>query len=75
VRAPDVAVDPLLEAFVRKLMARRRSERFASARDALEALELIDRDRAAAAIALGSAKPVVNKRWWKILVDRFALAH
>jgi serine/threonine-protein kinase len=75
VRAPGVAIDPLLEAFVRKLMARRRSERFASARDALDALELIGRDRRAAALALASAKPVANKRWWKLLVDRFALAH
>ena len=46
-------VDPLLEAFARKLLARRMRDRFTSARDALAMLELIERDRAAALIALG----------------------
>jgi serine/threonine-protein kinase len=48
-RVRGVAVDPLLEAFARKLMARRRDDRFASAHDALAALELIDRNREDAA--------------------------
>jgi serine/threonine protein kinase len=52
-RVRGVDVDPLLEAFARKLMARRLDDRFASAHDALAALELIDRDRDAAARALG----------------------
>ena len=46
-------VDPLLEAFARKLMARRLRDRFASARDALAMLELIERDRTGALAALG----------------------
>jgi eukaryotic-like serine/threonine-protein kinase len=74
VRAPGVSVDPLLEAFVRKLMARRRDARFSSARDALEVLELISRDRNAAALVLGAAKPVPVRRWWKTLVDRFVMS-
>jgi serine/threonine-protein kinase len=52
-RARGVAADPLLEAFARRLMARRRDDRFASAHEALAALELIDRDRIAAARAIG----------------------
>ena len=48
-------VDPLLETFARKLMAREASERFASATDAVHALDLIERDRDAAARALGFA--------------------
>jgi serine/threonine-protein kinase len=60
-RVRGVAVDPLLEAFARKLMARRREERFASAHDALAALELIDRNREDAARLLdlfrGPAEP------------------
>jgi serine/threonine-protein kinase len=51
-RAPFAAVDPLLEAFARKLMARRLGERFQSARDALAMLDLIERDRIAATRAL-----------------------
>ena len=46
-------VDPLLEAFSRKLMARTLEERFASASAALETLALIERDRDAAARVLG----------------------
>jgi len=71
-RAPGVSVDPLLEAFVRKLMARRRDARFGSAREALETLELIGRDRPAAALALGTAKSMPARRWWQTLVHRFA---
>jgi tRNA A-37 threonylcarbamoyl transferase component Bud32 len=52
-RVRGVDVDPLLEAFVHKLMARRLDDRFASAHDALTTLELIDRDRDAAARSLG----------------------
>ncbi len=52
-RAPGVPVDPLLEAVARRLMARELAERFASAREALEVLALIERDREAAAAAFG----------------------
>ena len=51
-RAPLVDVDPLLEAFARKLMARRIDARFQSAREALAMLDLIETDRIAAARAL-----------------------
>ncbi len=46
-------VDPLLDRFMRKLAARPREQRFASAHDALTVLELIERDPAAAASELG----------------------
>jgi serine/threonine-protein kinase len=52
-RAPKVTVDPLLERFTRKLMARSLASRFASAREALDVLELFASDRAAAGLALG----------------------
>ncbi len=52
-RAPGVLVDPLLEAFCRKLMARRLEARFASARDAIEVLELIATDPKSAGPRLG----------------------
>jgi eukaryotic-like serine/threonine-protein kinase len=52
-RVPGVDVDPLLELFARKLMARSAAKRFASAVDALTVLELIDRDRTAAGLSLG----------------------
>ncbi|HWO26605.1 MAG TPA: serine/threonine-protein kinase [Kofleriaceae bacterium] len=48
-----VDVDPLLERFTRKLMARDVSDRFASARAALAVLELIGRDPEAASQVLG----------------------
>ena len=48
-----IDVDPLLEAFARKLMARHLEDRFASARAALAMLELIERDRDAASEMLG----------------------
>jgi hypothetical protein len=54
IRAPFAEVDPLLEAFTRKLMARRLVDRFQSAREALAMLDLIERDRIAAARALTS---------------------
>jgi len=46
-------VDPLLEAFARKLMARKLDARFASATDALRVLDLIETDRREAGLALG----------------------
>jgi eukaryotic-like serine/threonine-protein kinase len=52
-RVPGVTVDPLLELFMRKLMARRLDRRFASAHAALEVLEQLERDPAAAQLALG----------------------
>ncbi len=55
----DVSVDPLLEAFVHKLMARRLTARFQTAHEALAVLELIETDRIAAARALsGDVGPI-----------------
>jgi serine/threonine-protein kinase len=42
---PIADADPLLDAFARKLMAKRPSDRFASARAALDALELLEAAR------------------------------
>ncbi len=53
VRVPTVNVDPLLEAFTRKLMEKKPDDRPATAKAARQLLELIERDRHAAAIALG----------------------
>ncbi len=53
VRVPFIAVDPLLEAFSRRLMAKKRDLRPATAKAARELLDLIDRDRPAAAAQLG----------------------
>jgi serine/threonine-protein kinase len=52
-RVPYLEVDPLLEAFARRLMAKSRNARPATAKAARELLDLIDRDRPAAAAALG----------------------
>ena len=52
-RVPYLEVDPLLEAFARRLMAKKRDVRPATAKAARELLDLIDRDRPAAAAALG----------------------
>ena len=52
-RAPAVDVDPLVEAYCRKLMARSLAIRFATARDALGVLGLLATDRAAARLAMG----------------------
>ena len=49
----QASVDPLLEAFARKLMARKLDARFASAADALRVLDLIEVDRREAGLALG----------------------
>ncbi len=52
-RVPNLAVDPLLEAFARRLMAKKRTDRPETANVARELLDLIARDRDAAAKALG----------------------
>ncbi|HEX3760388.1 MAG TPA: protein kinase [Kofleriaceae bacterium] len=54
-RVPGVRVDPLLEAFTRRLMMKSPDARPASAADARALLDLIERDRAAAATALDVA--------------------
>jgi serine/threonine-protein kinase len=61
-RVPYLEVDPLLEAFVRRLMAKKPQGRPATAKAARELLDLIDRDRPAAGAMLGvppelSARP------------------
>jgi serine/threonine-protein kinase len=52
-RVPGLIVEPLLEAFCKKLVARKLAQRFASARAALDVLELVVSDPAAAGPALG----------------------
>ena len=52
-RAPDVEVDPLLEAVVRKLLEKRPDDRFATALDVRAMLALIVSNRRAAAAVLG----------------------
>jgi serine/threonine-protein kinase len=52
-RVPHLEVDPLLEAFARRLMAKRREARPATARAARELLDLIEHDRQRAAGLLG----------------------
>src|SRR6185503_1058694 len=52
-RVPHLEVDPLLEAFARRLMAKKRDARPPTAKAARELLDLIERDRPAAAAALG----------------------
>ena len=52
-RVPYLEVDPLLEAFARRLMAKKRDHRPATAKAARDLLDLIVRDRAAAGAALG----------------------
>lgn len=54
-RVPELSVDPLLEAFTRRLMARDRDLRPSTAREARELLDLIERDRKAAAAVLAVA--------------------
>jgi serine/threonine protein kinase len=53
VRVPGIEVDPLLEALTRKLMMKSRDARPATARAVRELIDLIERDRLAAAAALG----------------------
>ncbi|HET7506173.1 MAG TPA: serine/threonine-protein kinase [Kofleriaceae bacterium] len=52
-RAPGLAVDPLLEAFTRALLMKSREARPATAEDAGALIDLIEHDRARAAVALG----------------------
>jgi len=52
-RVPHLEVDPLLEAFARRLMAKKRDARPPTAKAARDLLDLIERDRDAAAAALG----------------------
>ncbi|MDQ3365916.1 MAG: serine/threonine protein kinase, partial [Myxococcota bacterium] len=61
VRVPHLEVDPLLEAYARRLMAKQRDVRPATAKAARELLDLIDRDRAAAAVALGVPVQVATR--------------
>src|SRR4051812_11633629 len=60
-RVPYLEVDPLLEAFARRLMAKRRDARPPTAKAARELLDLIERDRRAAAVALG-LPPAMSER-------------
>jgi eukaryotic-like serine/threonine-protein kinase len=53
VRAPHVRIDPVLEAYMRKLLARDRNGRFPTAQAALDWLDLYERDRLAAAGQVG----------------------
>jgi len=78
-----LVVDPALEAFARRLMARDRDSRFASAREALEALELVaagtTKERPPAAAPPTPAAPTVvepvKRRWmWPTIVFTIALA-
>lgn len=55
VRVPSVNIDPLLDAFTRKLTRKHPKDRPASAAEARALLKLIATDRTAAAIALGLA--------------------
>ncbi len=52
-RVPYLEVDPLLEAFARRMMAKKRDQRPATAKVARDLLDLIEKDRPAAATALG----------------------
>ena len=61
VRVPYLDVDPLLEAFTRKLMMKSRDARPPTAKAARDLLGLISRDRLAAAAALGVALASSNE--------------
>ena len=52
-RAPDVVPDPVLERFLRRLAARDRERRFATAHEALEIVDLVERDPDDAELRLG----------------------
>jgi serine/threonine-protein kinase len=52
-KVPGLLVDPLLERFCFKLLARDKDHRFRTARHALSTLDLIAKDRAAAGLELG----------------------
>nr|MDQ3370170.1 protein kinase [Myxococcota bacterium] len=57
-RAPGVPVDPLLEAFTRRLMAKAPADRPSSAKLARDLLDAIVKDPASAAAILGVDEPV-----------------
>ncbi len=59
-RVPYLSVDPLLEAFARRLMAKKRDQRPPNAKAARELLDLIARDRAKAAGVLGVPASVLR---------------
>jgi serine/threonine-protein kinase len=71
-----IDVDPLLEAFARRLMARDRDDRFTTARATLEILELIERDREAAAraLGLGTCVPVPTREQDAIVTRRHVVS-
>jgi serine/threonine protein kinase len=52
-RVPGLIIDPMLEAFCRKLMARKIEQRFTSARAALDVLEVLAVDPAEAGLRMG----------------------
>jgi serine/threonine-protein kinase len=60
-RVPYLEVDPLLEAFARRLMEKRRERRPATALAARVLLDLIERDRRAAGVELG-VPPELSER-------------
>ena len=61
-RAPNVRVDPVLEAIVRKLLEKDRDARPPSGNAARELFELYERDRASCALLLGVDIPVEDRR-------------
>jgi hypothetical protein len=61
-RNPDVDIDPVLEAVVRKLLEKDPDDRPASADAARELFELYERDRASCALLLGVELPVEDRR-------------
>jgi serine/threonine protein kinase len=60
-RVPYLEVDPLLEAFSRRLMAKKRDVRPPTAKAARDILDLIERDRPAAAAILGLPVEMVGR--------------
>jgi serine/threonine protein kinase len=62
VRNPDVRVDPVLEAIVRKLLEKDPEQRPPSANAARELLELYERDRASCALLLGVTLAIEDRR-------------
>jgi serine/threonine-protein kinase len=52
-RAPNREVDPALELYARKLMARRADDRFGTAKEALDMLDLVDREPKTAMLYMG----------------------
>src|SRR6476619_6273769 len=70
-RVPYLEVDPLLEAFARRMMAKKRDLRPATAKVARELLDLIEKDREAAAAALGVPLSALASRWPRNRTRRF----